>query len=247
MTVEPNDPRLTALLLGELTDAERAALEAKVAASGSLSESVEGTRQTVEVLRSELAAEPCPHLSPGQRELVLREIAAAGASTGTASTGAWVPLLGSLGWGSWGVWMALAATSLFAVAGLIAWQFRGNRPPDRPAAPVATDMQQPPGDASAVDESVATGRRTTGELSVITIRVGESLQVNVLGQLAGGREITLAPDRLSWSTQPLGDYVEFDPRTMTLTGMKPTAQAVVLTVYLDDLVAKVRVRVIRGD
>jgi anti-sigma factor RsiW len=64
MTVEPNDPRLTALLLGELTDAERAALEAKVAASEPLSESVEGVRQTVEVLRSELAAEACPHLSP---------------------------------------------------------------------------------------------------------------------------------------------------------------------------------------
>jgi hypothetical protein len=82
---------------------------------------------------------------------------------------------------------------------------------------------------------------------VITIHVGQSLRLDVLGRLEGGREISLAPDRLRWSTQPLGDYVDFDPRTMELTGLRTTPQPVVLTVYLDGMTAQVRVIVISRD
>jgi len=249
MTLEPNDPRLTALLLGELTDAERAALEAKVAASEPLCGSVESVRQTVDLLRSELAAEPCPHLSPVQRELVLHEIATAGTANGAASAGGWVPLLGSMGWGVLGLGFALAATALLVLAGVIGWQLGANGPENETAVQVSTDTGQPQDAAGvvAVDESSSRGGAATEDLSVIVIRVGESLQLNVLGQLEAGREITLTPDRLNWSTQPLGEYVRFDPRTMTIEGRKVTPQPVVLTVCLDGMSAQVRVRVIPGD
>jgi hypothetical protein len=157
-------------------------------------------------------------------------------------------LLGSIGWGAWGVWLTLAAASLLAVAGLLAWQVDWSRPEEKPPARVSADARKPPGDTTvaAIDESVPIGGRAADGPS-ITIRVGQSLRLSVLGQLENGREIALAADRLSWSTQPLADYVDFDPRSMTLTGLKATPQPVVLTVYFDGVAARVRVRVIHGE
>jgi hypothetical protein len=250
MAIEPNDPRLTALLLDELSDAERAALEAKVAASQPLAESMEGLRHTTDVLRRELAAEPCPHLTPAQQNLVLREIAATGTASGASTSGAWGALLASVGWGPWGAWVALAAAGLLVVTGLFAWHVGWNRPDDKaPVNASARDELSPGGgtQTAVVDRPAPLALRSVADPPVITVRVGESLPLKVFGRLDSDREVRLDPGRLTWSAEPLAGFVDFDPQTLTLTGWKVTRQPVVLTVHLGAIVARARVRVIDGE
>ncbi len=248
MPVEPDDPRFTALLLGELTDAERAALEAKATESPTLAKALKGLRQTNESLRQELAAEPCPRLTPVQRELVLKEITAAGSTGGVTASGTWSALLTSLGWGSWGAWLAVAATSLLLSAGLLAWHWsrtskepRSERVATRQSEPTAGDGQM------ARVRAVARERAAVAERPLIVLRVGQAVPLRVLGRVESGRDVRVAPERLTWSTEPLTGFVEFDPQTLMLRAVKPTEQTVLLTVRFDELTARARIRVIADE
>ncbi len=247
MPVEPHDPRLTALLLGELSERERAALEAKLAHQPELAESLQGSRETAATLRQELAAEPCPQLTAAQRESVLGEIASAGSEGGTSASGTWGALLASIGWGSWGVWLALAATVLLLAAGTAVWHLR-----DASRQAASSDSGQSQTSRRVKPESndrhvgIRAVQPAVAEPPLITLRVGESLPLRVLGRVNHGREASLAADRLTWSTEPLVGFVEFDTGTLMLTGLKATPQPLRLTVRLGDLKAEARVRVIRA-
>lgn len=63
--IAPDDPRLTALALGEIHDpAERAALEAQIAADPALSETLRARRRFANDLRGALSREPVPFVNP---------------------------------------------------------------------------------------------------------------------------------------------------------------------------------------
>ncbi len=81
MSFDPNDPRITAYLFGELEAAERQAFEADLENSAELRQLVDQTRRTLDVLAGELQNEPPVRLTDAQRALVTNQIdAAAGES-----------------------------------------------------------------------------------------------------------------------------------------------------------------------
>ena len=63
----PDDPRLTACVLGELDDADRAAIEQLLEASSEARAFVDDLQDTIGVLRGELSSEPAPALTDEQR------------------------------------------------------------------------------------------------------------------------------------------------------------------------------------
>ena len=67
---QPADPRLTAYALGELDHSERAEVEALLAESAEARMALEGIRETIALLRSELTFEPALKLTCSQRESV---------------------------------------------------------------------------------------------------------------------------------------------------------------------------------
>ena len=73
MTLDPNDPKLTAYVLGELDDADRAAVEKALGSSPELRRAVEEIRRTADLLAEHLQAELAPTLTPGQREAILQQ------------------------------------------------------------------------------------------------------------------------------------------------------------------------------
>ena len=68
MPLDPNDPRLTAYALGELGDAERAAVERELADSPQDQRQIDEIRATAQLLTEHLQREPSPGLAPAQRQ-----------------------------------------------------------------------------------------------------------------------------------------------------------------------------------
>ena len=68
--MEPNDPRLTAFVLGELDEAERKTLAVELKNSPELQHEVESIREGVALLAAGLVSEPCPALTDDQREAI---------------------------------------------------------------------------------------------------------------------------------------------------------------------------------
>ena len=67
MSLDLNDPRLTALALGELDETERAGFEAEIADHPEALKFVTEVRATARLLTEQLRAEPSPGLTPEQR------------------------------------------------------------------------------------------------------------------------------------------------------------------------------------
>jgi Ca-activated chloride channel family protein len=67
MSIDENDPRLTAYALGDLDDAERTQVESELADSPEAREAVEDIRRTADLLQQELQAEPAAAMSHDQR------------------------------------------------------------------------------------------------------------------------------------------------------------------------------------
>lgn len=70
LNFQPEDPRLTAYALGELNQSECTQVEALLAESAEARRALEGIRETVALLRSELTFEPALKLTSSQRETV---------------------------------------------------------------------------------------------------------------------------------------------------------------------------------
>jgi anti-sigma factor RsiW len=81
MSLDPNDPKLTAYALGELDDTERVAIEAELAESADARRTVEEILRTAALLEQELQMEPPLALSEDQRKAIETEAA--------KSNGAW--------------------------------------------------------------------------------------------------------------------------------------------------------------
>ncbi|MCA8920735.1 MAG: von Willebrand factor type A domain-containing protein [Planctomycetes bacterium] len=107
MTIDPDDPLLTALALGELDEAERARLEAELAADPGARAELEQLRELAAQLEDEFAAEPTPTLTADQRGAVL-QAALAGEARGRASDRARSP---------WKMWAAAAGVGLLLYGG----------------------------------------------------------------------------------------------------------------------------------
>ena len=73
---QPDDPRLTAYALRELDHSERAEVEALLAESAEARMALEGIRETIALLRSELTFEPTLTLTNSQRETVTQALVA---------------------------------------------------------------------------------------------------------------------------------------------------------------------------
>jgi Ca-activated chloride channel family protein len=75
MNITPDDPRLTAYVLGELDEHERAEVQAQVRQSPELQRAVQEIRETAQLLSEEFEKEAAPALTDAQRKAV--ELAAA--------------------------------------------------------------------------------------------------------------------------------------------------------------------------
>jgi len=127
MSIDIDDPRLTAYALGELDPPDREQIEQALAYSPELREEVEQIRQVAALLADELAAEPMPHLTPAQeRALCL----AAQPRSRPAQTGRTIPLRSLLA-------LAAGVAILASLAGLIVYSLF--LPPPSP-----TSVVQPP-------------------------------------------------------------------------------------------------------
>ncbi|HEY2931779.1 MAG TPA: hypothetical protein VGK99_08510 [Acidobacteriota bacterium] len=73
MKYDPDDPRLTAYLLGELDEKERAALKAELAASETLRNELDEIRRTMTAVEQELESEPQFTLLDEQRDRIRRQ------------------------------------------------------------------------------------------------------------------------------------------------------------------------------
>ena len=114
MKIDPNDPRLTAYVLGELDAAEREAIEKQLAECEKSREYVEQLRATTQMLAKELAGEPAPALSVEQRQAVQQEIEKLGEPQAKG-----IRRPAKIRWWQSPQWMALAA-SLLVIAGTAA-------------------------------------------------------------------------------------------------------------------------------
>jgi len=111
----PNDPQLTAYILGELTAEEKALLDAEIQNSPELQRAVEEIRETTGLLNGAFQSEPQPTLMPGQRAAIEQQSAAPSTPRKTLPRrSAW----------AYGV-MGTAAALLVMIAGLGVYQANG--------------------------------------------------------------------------------------------------------------------------
>lgn len=80
----PEDPRLTAFVLGEIDDSDRAGIEQLLESSPAAQAAVQEIEETIGVLKEGLASEPVPELTAEQRSTVEEQLA--GGVTATASS-----------------------------------------------------------------------------------------------------------------------------------------------------------------
>ncbi|MCA9068859.1 MAG: von Willebrand factor type A domain-containing protein, partial [Planctomycetaceae bacterium] len=104
----PEDPRLTAYLLGEMEQEERTAFEAELQSHPEAAAHLEGLRETSSLLSHALEQEPTPALSPGQRSEILAAAAVANPSP-SKEQGA---MKKSHHWKIWGILGTLAAVAI---------------------------------------------------------------------------------------------------------------------------------------
>ncbi|HMF01417.1 MAG TPA: hypothetical protein VKK06_16130, partial [Terriglobia bacterium] len=70
MNINPDDPKWTAYVLGELNDAERAQIEKELESSAAAREVVEEIRLATDLLRHEFTLEQAVGLAPEQRHVI---------------------------------------------------------------------------------------------------------------------------------------------------------------------------------
>jgi Ca-activated chloride channel family protein len=162
MKFDPNDPKLTAYVLGELDEKERAEVEALIENNPDARAAVEGIREVTGLLEGGLASEPCPALDEERRAAIRREIE--GGSVPRDGRVRWMhrrPLL-----------RAALAASLLGVVSLAVWaSVQSLRTSDgngrlRPSAE-APDLARAQAEAEA--PSPATSGSASGEGPVLSL------------------------------------------------------------------------------
>jgi Ca-activated chloride channel family protein len=117
MQLLPDDPKLTAYALGELTGADRAEVEAALQHSPECRQAVEEIRQFAGALTKELKGEPCPTLSEAQRATVLSGATALPAATEASPATKVIPFPRRT------AYLATAAALAACLAVAMIWQF----------------------------------------------------------------------------------------------------------------------------
>lgn len=118
MKLSPDSPELTAYALGELTPAERAAVEAALAESPELRAELDALRHTADLLAHEFAAEPAVELSPSQRATIVQNAGGPVAKAVADRDPARQPLAVLL-WERFQAWRASLAWAFAAVSVLV--------------------------------------------------------------------------------------------------------------------------------
>ena len=142
MKIDPNDPRLTAYVLGELDDAERAEIEALLKDDETTRREVETIRRAATVLNDELQSEPCPRLNPEQVVAINKRF---GTHEHEAHGFPW--------WRIFGWTTALGAVAVIAVMMLPALN-RARQAPRR-LMPQEVKLEPQPADSSAYHETTS--------------------------------------------------------------------------------------------
>jgi Ca-activated chloride channel family protein len=132
MRIDPNDARLTALALNELSEDERKEVEALLAASPEAQAAVDEIRELAGLLTAGLGVEPTMTLTRSQRERLEAELSTASG----ASDYRRIPFNDR----AWQVPMAIAA-SIVLVLGVVAWQT--TLPRSTPASQLAQIEKDP--------------------------------------------------------------------------------------------------------
>jgi Ca-activated chloride channel family protein len=136
MNINPDDPKWTAYVLGELSDVERAQVEKELESSAVAREAVEEIRLATALLREELGQDAAAGLSSGQK----RAIAAAASAPRVRPVFRWAVAAGSLAAG------VLIVATLSMPSLLRSRQATVPMPAALPpAAPAAQDKVQPGG------------------------------------------------------------------------------------------------------
>ncbi|MCO6459641.1 MAG: VWA domain-containing protein [Pirellulaceae bacterium] len=182
--LDAHDPRLTAYVLGELNETDRAALEAELDRSPALRATVEQLRQTSRLLDEALRAETVPGLEPARRASVEQAVVAARAAAtdkrcvklpeaaaNTSLTGAGSGTVGG-GRAAWLVPAAIAVTLLIAAAGIGMWAAGRLGPGGSIGTPVAVVAVQEPvtEDASSTNNSLAVPSAANDEVMELEVR-----------------------------------------------------------------------------
>jgi len=255
MSMTPDDPRLTAYALGELTGPDRAAVEAQLASSEALRRTVAEIRTTGDAVQVGLLAEPCPMLLDSQRAAVTKAIDAVAAGNAAAAASAGSAAGASFISGSLGVWLIVGAAALIAGGlGYAAYSTFSGDPPEEATAdstasgetddtPVSAKSGTSTG-VSSQKKAPAKKPRAAASPTIITLRVGDVMPIRVMGSTGSGRQLQLRPDLLTWEKQPLAQYADFRRDTCELVGRKPTDRPQKLVVRFGDITAEAYINII---
>jgi len=244
MSIEPNDAKVTAYVLGELSDQQRAAIETQLESSVELGQVVGETQRAADTLHVELQAEPCPRLLDHHRAAIEHQISAQSTTQAVQSA---VSISATQAARAFAFYVAVAASAVIAgSAGYLIWQAVD----DRSGSQTATqgDDQKPRRQAAKGGSNVPSpaGDDYPDHSPHITLRVGGKAAVRVVAVTETGEEIELDPDLLNWHKRPLAEHVGFDADTFELHGLRRTDKPQDLAVQFGDHTAGAKVEVIGG-
>jgi Ca-activated chloride channel family protein len=141
MKINPDDPKWTAYVLGELSEAERAEIEKELESSAAAREAVDEIRLTTLLLKDELAKEPALGLTPAQKHAIAAAATAGQPESASRYTG-WFGL-------QFVKYATAAAAALFIVASISIPLLVRSR---SAVSPVAMSLER---DAAATDGTTA--------------------------------------------------------------------------------------------
>jgi Ca-activated chloride channel family protein len=211
--INPNDPKWTAYVLGELDEADRASVERLLESSGDARALVNELKASLSVLTEALASESPDALAAGQRAAIRMA-----ADAGRSPWFAWMPML----W-RWGLGAVVTAVIVASVAML-------PREPPAPASRAGGDVALSPGvtaPAAAPPAAAASAPApAVAELPRVDIGAAASSLTGSVGEASAGRATATAPAALA--------------ETITVAGSAPVVdvQLTARQVPLDDAFAR---------
>ncbi len=201
MKLSPDSPELTAYALGELTSAERAAVEAALTESPELRAELDALRHTADLLANEFAAEPAVELSPSQRATIVQNAGSPVAKAVADRNPAPQPLAVLL-WERFQVWRASLAWALAAVSVLVLTFALWPKPKDLERqfaqlryqpdfSPVPAPKPQAPSNAPAVPQAAKDGPADKQRNATSTLGLPAATSAPLLTTSAAGRSLAL--------------------------------------------------------
>ena len=209
-----DDPKLTALALGELPPEERTALEAELAAHPEFLAEVEETREMAGILRTGLKGELAGALAPHQRDVIFRAARVAHRELESLSPSkrpAPLVIPNAKWWDRPGPWQAVAACAMIGF-GMYALNVNSSKPELTRQVANAGEYSVP------VPTDGAIASNSAGEPNLLSPRPSDPSRVVGSTPIDPSRTLANAPDIKQ--THP---EVQIDPNR-ALAGLPPIAQ-----------------------